>query len=121
MLTPPRSGGGQVEAGPSGRPQGVGEPLDERKASILRAVVSEYIETAQPVGSAHVTRVPEVGVSAATIRNEMVALEHEGHRVTETADGTSGLNRDEMMRPDIVLIDIGLPGLDGYEVSSGIR
>ena len=79
MLTPPRSGGGQVEAGPSGRPQGVGEPLDERKASILRAVVSEYIETAQPVGSAHVTRVPEVGVSAATIRNEMVALEHEGY------------------------------------------
>jgi heat-inducible transcriptional repressor len=42
-------------------------------------VVSEYIETAQPVGSAHVTRVPEVGVSAATIRNEMVALEHEGY------------------------------------------
>jgi heat-inducible transcriptional repressor len=41
-------------------------------------VVSEYIETAQPVGSAHVTRVPDVGVSAATIRNEMVALEHEG-------------------------------------------
>jgi heat-inducible transcriptional repressor len=42
-------------------------------------VVSEYIETAQPVGSAHVTRAPEVGVSAATIRNEMVALEHEGY------------------------------------------
>ena len=42
--------------------------MDERKASILRAVVSEYIETAQPVGSAHVTRVPDVGVSAATIR-----------------------------------------------------
>jgi heat-inducible transcriptional repressor len=53
--------------------------LDERKASILRAVVSEYIETAQPVGSAHVTRVPDVGVSAATVRNEMVALEHEGY------------------------------------------
>jgi heat-inducible transcriptional repressor len=53
--------------------------LDERKASILRAVVSEYIETAQPVGSAHVTRAPEVGVSAATVRNEMVALEHEGY------------------------------------------
>ena len=30
--------------------------LDERKASILRAVVEEYIHTAQPVGSGHVAR-----------------------------------------------------------------
>jgi heat-inducible transcriptional repressor len=52
--------------------------LDERKASILRAVVEEYIQTAQPVGSGHIARAPGVEVSSATVRNEMAALESEG-------------------------------------------
>jgi len=51
--------------------------LDERKATILRAVVEEYIETAQPVGSGHIA--PAVRVSSATVRNDMVALEQEGY------------------------------------------
>lgn len=53
--------------------------LDERKASILRAVVEEYIQTAQPVGSSHVTRAPGVNVSSATVRNDMALLEQEGY------------------------------------------
>ena len=52
--------------------------LDDRKAAILRAVVREYIETAQPVGSAHVSR-SGLGVSPATVRNEMALLERDGY------------------------------------------
>ena len=52
--------------------------LDDRKAAILRAVVREYIETALPVGSAHVSR-SGLGVSSATVRNEMALLEREGY------------------------------------------
>ncbi|MCB1016294.1 MAG: heat-inducible transcription repressor HrcA [Acidimicrobiales bacterium] len=52
--------------------------LDERKAAILRAVVEEYIDTAQPVGSGHVANAPGVTVSSATVRNDMVVLEQEG-------------------------------------------
>jgi heat-inducible transcriptional repressor len=52
--------------------------LDERKAAILQAVVQEYIETAQPVGSAHVAKAARVPVSSATVRNEMAILEREG-------------------------------------------
>jgi heat-inducible transcriptional repressor len=52
--------------------------LDERKSAILRAVVQEYIETAQPVGSAHLARTRNLGVSPATVRNEMAVLEREG-------------------------------------------
>lgn len=53
--------------------------LDDRKASILRAVVQEYIETAQPVGSGRVSDAPGVDVSSATVRNEMALLETEGY------------------------------------------
>ncbi len=52
--------------------------LDDRKATILRAVVEEYIHTAQPVGSGHVAAAPGVAVSSATVRNEMASLEQEG-------------------------------------------
>jgi heat-inducible transcriptional repressor len=51
--------------------------LDERKAAILRAVVEEYIDTAQPVGSSHIA--PAVNVSSATVRNDMAALEQDGY------------------------------------------
>jgi heat-inducible transcriptional repressor len=53
--------------------------LDDRKAAILRAVVEEYIQTAQPVGSAAVSRIPGMSVSSATVRNEMGVLEREGY------------------------------------------
>jgi heat-inducible transcriptional repressor len=55
--------------------------LDERKAAILRAVVKEYIETAQPVASAHVARAGHLAVSPATVRNEMAVLERDGYLV----------------------------------------
>jgi heat-inducible transcriptional repressor len=53
--------------------------LDDRKAAILRAVVEEYIQTAQPVGSSAVSQIPGMAVSPATVRNEMGALERDGY------------------------------------------
>lgn len=53
--------------------------LDERKTSILRAIVEEYISTAQPVGSSHIAKFFGFSVSPATVRNEMAALEHDGY------------------------------------------
>ncbi|MHB1709968.1 MAG: heat-inducible transcriptional repressor HrcA [Acidimicrobiales bacterium] len=53
--------------------------LDVRKAAILNAVVTEYIGSAQPVGSQHVVDAPGVGVSSATIRADMASLERDGY------------------------------------------
>lgn len=55
--------------------------LDERKTAILRAIVQEYIATAQPVGSSHVAAAAGLQVSSATVRNEMAVLEQEGYLV----------------------------------------
>jgi len=52
--------------------------LDERKAAILKAVVTDYVQTSVPVGSAQVARDPAVDVSPATVRADMAALERDG-------------------------------------------
>ncbi len=53
--------------------------LDDRKAEILRAVVEEYIDTAQPVGSSRLVAAGGLQVSPATVRNELSVLEREGY------------------------------------------
>jgi CheY-like chemotaxis protein len=50
-----------------------------------------------------------------------ILLESSGHQVYEAEDGPSGVERAVQLEPDVVLIDIGLPGLDGYEVARQIR
>lgn len=52
--------------------------LDERQTKILKAIVEEYINTALPVGSNTIEKKYNLGVSPATIRNEMVKLTEQG-------------------------------------------
>jgi heat-inducible transcriptional repressor len=59
----------------SARPEG----LSERKATILRALVQQYVKSGEPVGSEVIASLSGLGVSAATIRNELAALEELGY------------------------------------------
>ena len=52
--------------------------LDERKQKVLQAIVQTYILTGRPAGSRVIAERYELGISAATIRNEMAALEQMG-------------------------------------------
>jgi heat-inducible transcriptional repressor len=54
-------------------------PLDDRKLQVLRAIVTEYVADGEPVGSRRVVEVARLDVSAATVRNEMAALEELGY------------------------------------------
>jgi signal transduction histidine kinase/ActR/RegA family two-component response regulator len=48
-------------------------------------------------------------------------LESAGHRVSEAADGATAVAEALRLRPDVAVIDVGLPGLNGYEVAKRIR
>ena len=52
-----------------------------RRMLVLRAVVEDYIRSQEPVGSTSLTRDHDLGVSSATIRNDMSALEDEGYLI----------------------------------------
>jgi heat-inducible transcriptional repressor len=52
---------------------------EERKLAVLRAIVEDYVQTREPVGSRALADRHSLGVSPATIRNDMAALEDEGY------------------------------------------
>lgn len=53
--------------------------LDERKRKILRAIINDYIADAEPVGSRTIAKKHNLGISSATVRNEMADLEVMGY------------------------------------------
>ena len=48
-------------------------------------------------------------------------LEKRGHVLLEAEDGPSGIALAERARPDLILLDIQLPGMDGYSVARALR
>ena len=53
--------------------------LDERKKKILHAIIQNYMETGEPVGSRTISKYSDLKLSSATIRNEMSDLEEMGY------------------------------------------
>jgi len=48
-------------------------------------------------------------------------LQAVGHRVETAATGPAGVERARALEPDVVLVDVGLPGMDGYDVARALR
>ena len=92
--------------------------LDERKAAILKAVIDEYIDTAQPVGSTAVVASADVRVSPATVRNDMSILETEGYLVQpHTSAGRVPTEKGYRYFVDHYLNQAELPTVDSRKVS----
>jgi heat-inducible transcriptional repressor len=93
-------------------PKPVRQELDKRKAFILATVVYEYVATAEPVGSNTLTQKYNLGVSSATIRNEMAELEAAGYLVQPhtsagriPSDAGYRTYVDQLMRPETLQND----------------
>jgi hypothetical protein len=52
---------------------------DDRRFEVLRAIVADYVSTQEPVGSRALVERHNLGVSSATVRNDMAVLEAEGY------------------------------------------
>ena len=109
-----------------GRVEAHSEGLGRGSQFTIALPMSQASPSPHPSGQAPVGRVPAAAVlliedNCDARQSLRTLLEHEGHAVDEAADGATGLAHAEASEPDIVLIDIGLPNLDGYEVARRIR
>lgn len=93
--------------------------LDERKANILRTVVEEYIETAQPVGSGHVAESSSLAVSSATVRNDMATLETDGYLAQpHTSAGRIPTEKGYRYFVDHVAVPARLASAEAHQIRS---
>ncbi len=111
--------GGRIEA--ASRGAGTGSVFTVRLPMIARRPLEPRLRGADAAGAASPRRVLviEDNRDAREIMRELLVLG--GHTVFEAEDGPGGVEAALRLRPDLVLIDIGLPGLDGYEVARRIR
>jgi len=109
--------GGTVRAESAGR--GRGSTFVVRLPAAAAGGVEEVVRDAAP--SLDPLRILLVEDNADVRESLKALLEEVGHRVSSAADGLEGIERGVQSRPDVALIDIGLPSLDGYGVARRLR
>jgi PAS domain S-box-containing protein len=108
--------GGEVEA----RSRGVGRGATfEIRLPRIEVPVVERKETPQPRIAARKILIVDDNADAADTLAMLLALE--GHDTTVAYESDAALKIAASFRPDIVLLDIGLPGMNGFEVARAMR
>jgi len=79
-------------------------------------------QRAKPAPSVHdVRRILVVEDNTDAAESMRMLLDSIGHHVTVVNDGNAAVAAARAFRPDVVLLDIGLPGMDGFEIASALR
>jgi len=112
--------GGTVQVHSAGL--GCGSEFTVRLAAVSAAAESPEVERRAPaVGDSIARRVLIVDDSVDAAESLAMLLAFEGHEIHKAHDGADAVRTAERLRPDIVLMDIGLPILNGYEACRRIR
>jgi PAS domain S-box-containing protein len=112
--------GGSVAVWSAGPGQGT-EFTVKLPAVAAPAAQTSVMRAGSPPATARGRRVLVVEDSPDARQSLRLLLELAGHEVETSEDGPSGLAKLRDFRPDVALIDLGLPGLDGYAVARAVR
>ncbi len=111
--------GGRVDASSPGPGQGSEFTLRLPTRSGPPALVATA--PAEPAETAGRLRVLVVDDNADSAESMAMLLDLQGHETRSALDGPAALEAAEVFRPEVILLDIGLPGMDGYEVARRLR
>ncbi len=111
--------GGSVAVWSAG--PGQGSEFTVKLPAIAAPVPASPMSPGSPPAPARGRRVLVVEDSPDARQSLRLLLELAGHEVETSEDGPSGLAKLRSFRPDVALIDLGLPGLDGYAVAREVR
>ncbi|CEN79608.1 heat-inducible transcriptional repressor HrcA [Paraclostridium sordellii] len=96
--------------------------LNERKLNILKAIVKDYIDTAEAVGSRTLSKKYELGISAATIRNEMADLEEMGYLIQpHTSSGRIPSDKGYKLYVDSLMKEYELNTVEKHLIEESIN
>ncbi|MEI6131767.1 MAG: heat-inducible transcriptional repressor HrcA [Bacillota bacterium] len=96
--------------------------LDDRKLNILKVIINDYIQSAEPIGSRHISKNLEIGLSSATIRNEMADLEEMGFlEQPHTSAGRVPSEKGYRLYVDKLMENIELSQNEISEISRGLE
>jgi signal transduction histidine kinase len=113
--------GGQVMASSAGTDLGTTFTVRLPRLSTTGRAVAPSIDGASAQGLANGLRILIIDDNVDSSKGMAICLERSGHEVHMAHDGDAGIAAAAELEPDVVLLDIGLPDLDGYQVARQLR
>jgi PAS domain S-box-containing protein len=111
--------GGAVEARSEG--PGFGSEFIVRIPALVADARAHAAKPSNGAQATHARRILVVDDNVDSAESLKILLELQGHNVGIVHDGTNAMDAAQHFRPDLVLLDIGLPGMDGFEVVRHFR